>query len=154
MRIDLGVNAFEKPYYAHAGDYILYQEIPGGKGPGFADCANGTRPETFAEQMRVLAANAGNPYWQWYAETAALGKLPAVVSYVAFARASQTPPTARPPVDVPQSKLFRGVGLAAMNKTLTSTPSASGCSSIPASATATRARSTATGCGTRRAATA
>ena len=118
MRIDLGVNAFEKAYYAHAGDYILYQEIPGGRGPGFADCANGTRAEMFAEQMRVLAANAGNPHWQWYAETAARGKLPLVVSYVAFARASQTPPTARPPVDVPQSKLFRGVGLAAMNKTL------------------------------------
>ena len=117
MRQALGVNAFEKPFYANAGDYILYQEIPGGRGPGFADCANGTRAGFFSSLMRVLAAHAQNPSWQWHAEADPQGRR-FEDAYVEFARATLPVPPATPPADIPQSKLFRGTGLAAMNKTL------------------------------------
>ena len=117
MRQALGVNAFEKPFYANAGDYILYQEIPGGRGPGFADCANATRAGFFAELMRVLAAHAQNPYWQWHAEADASARRHED-AYVEFARAALPVPAAKPPTDIPQAKHFRGTGLVAMNKTL------------------------------------
>ena len=117
MRQAIGVNAFEKPFYANAGDYILYQEVPGGRGPGFADCANATRAGYFAELMRVLAAHAQNPFWQWHAEADPQGRRHED-AYVEFARAALPVPTAKPPTEIPQSKLFRGTGLAAMNKTL------------------------------------
>ena len=117
MRQAFGIDAFEKPFYSHGGDFILYQEIPGGIGPGFADCTCYTRPQQFAELMRVFAAHAGNPYWQWHAESCGRMIVPDV-SYVAFARKTLAKPKAKPPVDIPQSKLFRGVGLAMMNRTL------------------------------------
>ncbi len=120
MRLDLGLNPFEKPFYRHVGDYVLYQEIPGGKGPGFADCANLTMTSGFASMMGLLAASAQNPCWQWYAEQGASGSVLWMSPYVEFARASLPRPKAKVPTDIPQSKLFRGVGLAAMNRTLLS----------------------------------
>lgn len=114
------VNVYEKPYFAHAGDFPLYQEVPGFEGGGFADCAEQCKNTKFASVMLTLAAGAGDPAWQWYAERAMEGRKDAGEdSYVAFARLARAQPVARAPVEVPQSKLFRGTGLALMNTCLT-----------------------------------
>ncbi|MCQ2390689.1 MAG: DUF4962 domain-containing protein [Kiritimatiellae bacterium] len=117
MQNTFGVNVFEKPHYAKAGDFALYQNIPGGfPRVGFGDCTEYVTPKSHARAMSHLAVRMQNPYWQWYAEQAGT---PREDHYIEFLRLGQPRVTARPPVDIPTSRLFRGTGLAMLNTCLT-----------------------------------
>ena len=68
MRAAIGINAFDKPYFAKVGYYPMYLMPPGKVGGGFGDGASRTRAANVVPLMSQLAAQAGNGHWQWYVE--------------------------------------------------------------------------------------
>ncbi len=116
MRAAFGVDGYDMPYFSHAGDFALYVMPPGIETGGFGDLAPRNRPRSVANMMTTLARHAQNPYWQWYAEGAGGGELEG--GYIGFLRATLPKPEAKPPADLPSSRLFRGTGLAALHSDL------------------------------------
>ena len=116
MRVAMGVNAYDKPYFAKAGYYAMYLLPPGKLGGGFGDGANRYRASRLVPLMSQLAAQAGNPHWQWYVEQ--MGGPAEAEGYVGFVRGTLPKVESRPPDDLPTSRLFRGIGQAFLNTTL------------------------------------
>ncbi|MDP6775318.1 MAG: DUF4962 domain-containing protein [Candidatus Latescibacteria bacterium] len=138
MREAMGIDAFEKPYFAKAGDFPMYFQPPGTPSGGLADLTTRRRSAQNCRLVSVLAAQAGNPYWRWYAgadhgprgerrrweDSEKSPLLQAVGSgrslYIDFVRGTLPAVTAKEPTDLPTSKCFHGVGQAALNTDLTS----------------------------------
>ncbi len=116
MQSILKINIYDRPFYHQAGYYPLYVVPPGTGTGGFADQAILINSKSLAPVVMELAQGASNPYWLWYAESQ--GHRPSV-SYLNLLRATRAQKLdARPPSDLPTSRLFEGVGLAAMNTNL------------------------------------
>jgi hypothetical protein len=118
MREAIGINAYDKPYFSKLGYYAMYLMPPGKVSGVFGDGANRYRATSLVPLMSQLAAQAGNGYWQWYVEQ--MGGPKAADGYVGFIRGALPPVVAKAPEDLPISKLFRGIGQAYLNTTLTS----------------------------------
>ncbi len=67
--------------------------------------------------MTVLAAEAQNPYWQWYVDQ--LGGPVPTEGYIGFIRGQLPQVSPKAPDDLPASRLFRGMGEAYLNGNLT-----------------------------------
>jgi hypothetical protein len=113
MREVLDIDAYDKPYYSHIGDYPLFMAPPGKVGTGFGDLNATKRADHCRELMTVLAAQGQNPRWQWYVE--ALGGPKPASGYVGFIRGAMPAVTPEVPPDHPASHLFAGTGQAALN---------------------------------------
>lgn len=111
-----GIDAYDKPYFSKIGDYPLYLMPPGMVGGGFGDLNAGRKSANNVGLMATFAAQAQNPYWQWYVE--AHGGGGARGGYVGFVRGALPPVESRPPTDLPTSKVFRGTGQAYLNSSL------------------------------------
>lgn len=123
MQNILHLPALAKPYFKNAGNFLLYEELPGSLGYGWGDFSELFHGGKGVPMMQVLAAQSGNPYWKWYVEqvmdkkgTRVTKRLP----YVAMLRASYPEVKSKAPTDLPTSRLFRGNGIAVMNSTLLS----------------------------------
>jgi hypothetical protein len=117
MRAAMDINAFDKPYFAKVGYYAMYVAPPGTLSGGFGDCTPNRKASSNCGLMTVLAAQAGNPHWQWYVE--ALGGPAQTGGYVGFVRGALPKITAKTPDDLPASRVFHGIGLALLNSDLT-----------------------------------
>ena len=120
MRAALGINAYDKPYFSRIGYYPLYLMPPGTRGGGFGDLTARRTSSNNCALMTVLAAQSGNPYWQWYVE--AHGGPVRQGGIVGFVRGALPPVGARPLVDLPTSRCFRGTGQAVLNSSLLRAP--------------------------------
>lgn len=118
MRSAMGVDAYDKPYFAKAGYYAMYMMPPGKVGGGFGDGASRRRASHLVPLMSQLAAQAGNGHWQWYVDQ--MGGAKDTSGYVGFVRGATPRPQAEPPEKLPTSRLFRGIGQACLNTTLAS----------------------------------
>jgi hypothetical protein len=116
-RTAFGIDAFQKPYFAHFADYALYTAPPGSPECGLGDLS-ARPPSPGWSFVHYFAAAARNPYWAWWArewkiqpdrEEPALGFL--------WTELPKVEPKA--PSDLPPSKLFRGIGVAILNTSLT-----------------------------------
>ena len=116
MRVAMGVNAYDKPYFSRAGDYALYLQPPGTVGGGFGDLTAHRRSSHNRDLLAVLATQARNPYWQGYVDAHG-GPRPGK-DYIAFVRGATPKVAARKPADLPTSRCFRGTGLAMLNTDL------------------------------------
>ncbi|MBL7139990.1 MAG: DUF4962 domain-containing protein, partial [Planctomycetes bacterium] len=87
MRVAMDVNAYKNPYFSRVGTYPMVLQPPGTVGGGFGDLCADKRASDNRQLMTVLAAQAGNPYWQWYVEAiggpAASGTSSAEGAYIA-----------------------------------------------------------------------
>ena len=131
MQAAMGIDAYCKPYFARAGDYPMYFQPPGTRGGGVGDLTTTRTSDQNCDLMRTLAAQARNPYWQWYVdmhpekakEDTRARRLDAVGAgrslYIDFVRGALPEVCGEAPVDLPSSKCFRGTGLVAMNSDLT-----------------------------------
>jgi len=117
MQSALGINAFDMPYFAKVGYYPLYMAPPGTLSGGFGDCTPDFKSRNCAGLVAVLAAQANNPYWQWYAEAHKQKDFGS--DYVGFLRSSLPKVAAKSPADLPASRLFQGIGQAYLNTDLT-----------------------------------
>ena len=116
MRAAMGVNAYQKPYFARVGYYPIYMMPPGKVGGGFGDGATRRRASQLVPLVSQLAAQAGNRHWQWYVEE--LGGPSQTSGYIGFVRGAMPEVEPKSPRDLPTSRLFRGIGQAALNTTL------------------------------------
>ncbi len=116
MQVPYGLNAFDKPFFKHAGDFGLYTCPPGTETGAFGDLAQGSSSERIASFMGQMAAVSDNPYWQWYAEQHGDTGPGGYFGFLTAARERRV--EARPPDTLPSSRVFRETGLAALNSTL------------------------------------
>lgn len=116
MRSALGIDAFDKPYFAEVGYYPIYLMPPGKVGGGFGDGATRRKARDVVPLMSQLAAQAGNGHWQWYVER--MGGPTETSGYIGFVRGGMPKVDATPPTGLPTSRLFRGIGQAFLNTTL------------------------------------
>ena len=116
MRSAMNVDAYDKPYFAKAGYYAMSMMPPGKVGGGFGDGASRRRASHLVPLMSQLASQAGNSHWQWYVEQ--MGGSSETGGYVGFVRGSLPEVQPEEPRDVNASRLFRGIGQAALNTTL------------------------------------
>ncbi len=116
MRAAFNINAYQKPYFHSIGSYPMYLMPPGKVGGGFGDLTANRKSSSNVTLMSTLAAQAGNPYWEWYVQ--AHGGPRTSGGYVGFVRGALPAVQAKPPTDLPTSKLFRGTGQAYLNTTL------------------------------------
>jgi hypothetical protein len=116
MRVEMGIDAYKKPYFSRIGYYAMYTQPPGTIGGGFGDLCR-TRPAMGNRSlMTTLATQSGNPYWQWYVE--ALGGAQPEGGYIGFVRGALPKVAAKAPDDLPTSRVFRGIGQAMLNTNL------------------------------------
>jgi hypothetical protein len=118
MRPAYGIDAYKKPFFSQIGYYPMYLQPPGTVGGGFGDLVGRRKAADNAVLMTAFAAQARNPYWQWYAE--AVGGPKPESGYVGFVRGAIPRVEARPPTDLPTSRCFHGTGQAYLNTTLAS----------------------------------
>ena len=116
MRAAFEVDAYDKPYFSKIGTYPLYLMPPGKKGGGFGDLTAAKTSSTSTPLMSVLAAQAGNPYWQWHVEQTG-GPKP-TSGYIGFIRGALPKVEAKAPSDLPSSRCFHGTGQACLNSNL------------------------------------
>ncbi|NLE40025.1 MAG: DUF4962 domain-containing protein, partial [Pirellulaceae bacterium] len=116
MRSAFGINVFERPFYRHVGDFALYTLPPGSQAGAFGDLVSRTQSKNVAPLMAILASGAQNPYWKWYADTCGASLPGGYLGFLYAANSTDLAPKA--PSDLPSSKVFRGVGVAALNTNL------------------------------------
>lgn len=119
MNAAVGIDAYKLPFFSQVGYYPMYVQPPGTKWGGFGD-QNQDKPSSGnVRLMDTFAAQSGNPYWRWYVE--AHGATPERTGYVGFIRTATLPEVAaKPPTDLPSSRVFHGVGQAYLNSDLLS----------------------------------
>lgn len=116
MRSAMDVNAYDKPYFSQIGYYPMYLLPPGKVGAGFGDL---NAPRTASDAVPLvseLATQAANGHWQWYVEQ--MGGPRPTPGYVGFVRSTLPAVAAKPPQDLPTSRVFQGIGQAVLNTTL------------------------------------
>ncbi|RMF87396.1 MAG: DUF4962 domain-containing protein, partial [Planctomycetota bacterium] len=116
MRAAFGIDAYRKPYFSKAGYYAMYFMPPFSETGGFGDLACTREAKSNVPLVAILAAQAGNPYWQWYVDS--MGGPPPKTTSWDFVRGALPAPTPKTPVDLPTSRVFRGIGQAVLNTTL------------------------------------
>jgi hypothetical protein len=120
----LGIDGLKKPFFAQVGDYPLYVAPPGSPNAGFGDLAY--RPPSsgvggFMEyHIRMRGSQPDGQqaaYWRWWTEQ---WKMKGEGGILGFLYAANLPPlpAAKPPTDLPPSKVFRGIGVASLHTTL------------------------------------
>ena len=116
MKAAFNIDAYDKPYYSQAGFFLLYLMPPGMVGGGFGDNSQLRGAGDNREIMPIFAAQAGNPYWQWYADQ--LDGTEFGADYIGFLRTSLPTVQPLPPTDLPSSRQFQGIGQAFLNSSL------------------------------------
>lgn len=120
----LRIDGFKKPFFAQVGDYPLYIAPPGSPNAGFGDLSH--RPPSggvgaFMEYH--LRAGGGRPendragYWRWWTEAWKMNGADGILGFLYHANLPPLP-AAKPPMDLPPSKVFRGIGVASLHTTL------------------------------------
>jgi len=120
----LGINGLQKPFFAQVGDYPLYIAPPGSPNSGFGDLA--FRPPSsgvgaFMEyHLRVKGSQPDGQhagYWRWWTQRWGMKGPDGILGFL-YAANLPPLPAARPPEDLPPSKVFRGIGVASLHTTL------------------------------------
>ena len=107
MRTSLQIDGFQKPFFAHFGDYPLYVTPPGSPNSGFGDLAyrppsagTGRMLEYYTRSMSGRASGANASYWQWWGEAWKMDEADGIMGFLWAANLPQRP-VAKAPVDLP-----------------------------------------------------
>jgi hypothetical protein len=131
LKAAMNIDGTEKPFYRHVGDFSIYVAPPGGALVGFADYGE-DRPGEGHQLGYVEPGMRGvgsvdayfarlrrKPEWQWYAEAWGDNAFPpTAIGFLRALRPDPPIPKARPPVDWPKAKWFRGVGWVSLHTNL------------------------------------
>ena len=116
MRTAMDINAFDKPYFSQVGYYAMYLQPPGTQGGGFGDLCASRKSRDNSTVMSIFAAQAQNPYWQWYVDQH--GQAPKESGYIGFIRGALPKVESKSPEALPSSRCFKDTGQAMMNSNL------------------------------------
>jgi hypothetical protein len=118
----LDLDGLKKPFFAQVGDFPLYLAPPNSPNAGFGDLSfNRLTPPSFMEYHLRARSSSGDgghaAQWGWWAQAGGMKENSGVLGFLY--RANLPPlPAAQPPTDIPQSKVFRGIGIASLHTTL------------------------------------
>jgi len=110
------IDIFQRPFFNKTGDFGMYVMPPGSKSGGFGDQGGHFQAKSLAPFMDLLGASAKNPYWLWYAKANDEVMEWGYLGYLFSAKSASVEPKA--PSGLPDSAVFRGVGVAALNTNL------------------------------------
>ncbi|WCJ59674.1 DUF4962 domain-containing protein [Fontisphaera persica] len=120
----LKIDGLQKPFFDQVGDFALYVAPPFTPNSGFGDLSYRPPSSGVGGMMEYfIRAQAGRPegrnagYWHWWVEQHKMGREGGILGFLYRANLPPLPP-ARPPVDVPTSKIFHGIGVASLHTTL------------------------------------
>lgn len=123
-RSALGIDGLKKPFFAQVGDYPLYIAPPNSPNAGFGDLAYrppssgvGGMLEYFIRASADRPEGAHGGYWEWWAEQWKMGEQRGVLGFL-YRTNLPARPKAKPPTDLPSSKVFHGIGVASLHTTL------------------------------------
>jgi hypothetical protein len=120
----LGVDGLKKPFFSQVGDFPLYVAPPHSPNMGFADLSFRPPPSSWGGFMEFfIRAKGSQPdgaqagHWRWWTEQWKMREEGGILGFLYHANLPPLPP-AKPPVDLPPSKVFRGIGVASLHTTL------------------------------------
>lgn len=120
----LGIDGFRKPFFHQVGDFPLYLAPPGSPNMGFGDLSF-QRPSPgwggFLEYFLRAGSDRTDPsrvgIWRWWAEQWNMKDQGGVLGFLYNANLPLLP-SALPPTQLPPSKVFHGIGVASLHRTL------------------------------------
>jgi hypothetical protein len=131
-----GIGPFQKPFFSKGPDYRLYIAPPGSPDQGLGEFSfvydaprSGGFMDYFIREIHRTVSGGGHAaYWAWYANEWRMppeGEHPGDSingGIITFLRAANLGPRPepKPPTDLPQSKVFHGIGQADLHKTILS----------------------------------
>jgi hypothetical protein len=120
----LQVDGLKKPFFAQVGDFPMYVAPPGSPNQGFGDLSfnrpsagTGGFMEYFIRAKGNQADGAQAAHWRWWTEQWKMRGEGGVLGFLYEANLPAMP-AAKPPTDLPQSKIFHGIGVASLHSTL------------------------------------
>jgi len=120
----LQIDGLKKPFFSHVGDYPMYIAPPHSPNMGFGDNSYRTPSTSIGGFMdyfiRCKGAQPGGErasYWRWWTEQWGMKGETGILGFLYAANLPALPP-AKPPTDLPPSKIFRGIGVASLHTTL------------------------------------
>lgn len=111
-----GADLYGKPFFRNTGWYVLYVVPPHSQMQPFGDGAWFKPVSTLKSNMYRLSSVYDNPYFRWYADSHS-SNLPN--SHIMYLWQDDSI-TAKPPADLPQSRVFYDAGLVGMHSDLSS----------------------------------
>jgi hypothetical protein len=120
----LNIDGLQKPFFDQVGDFALYVAPPGTPNSGFGDLSFrppssgvGGMMEYFIRAQGARSEGKSAAYWRWWTEQSKMGREGGILGFLYRAN---LPPLleAKPPTDLPQSKIFHGIGVASLHTTL------------------------------------
>ncbi|MBD3267813.1 DUF4962 domain-containing protein, partial [bacterium] len=110
------VNGYRLPFFQQTGDFAMYLSPPGAVNAGFGDYSNQYPALNNGKTMAQLAAKTQNPYWLWYAAKSTPQLKAEEITYKEALRAVAPEIKPQPPREIPSSRLFPDVGIAALHR--------------------------------------
>lgn len=120
----LDIDGLQKPFFDQVGDFALYVAPPNSPNSGFGDLSYrppsggiGGMMEYFIRAQGARPEGRSAAYWRWWTEQYKMNREGGILGFLY--RANLPPlPEAKPPADLPQSKIFHGIGVASLHTTL------------------------------------
>ena len=120
----LGIDGLQKPFFDEVGDFALYVAPPGSPNMGFGDLSYRPPPGSWGGFIEYfIRAKGSRPegdaaaYWRWWTEQWGMSGEDGILGFLYHANLPELP-MAKAPGDLPQSKVFRGIGVASLHTTL------------------------------------
>ncbi|MCP4641028.1 MAG: DUF4962 domain-containing protein [bacterium] len=114
LREATGVDLMEKPFFRNTPDYLLYTNPPYAKISPFGDGESGGGSPGKGNVMYWFSSLQGNPHYRWYAEQMKADQGTGPLSLVLKDDSLK----GKAPTDLPQAKVFPGVGLVSLHTAL------------------------------------
>ncbi len=118
------IDGLRKPFFSQVGDFPLYVAPPGSPNAGFGDLSYrppssgvGSFLNYFIRASGDLADGGHAAYWRWWAEKWGMEDRGGVLGFLDLTNLPE-PPAAKAPTDLPESKVFHGIGVASLHTTL------------------------------------
>lgn len=121
----LQIDGLKKPFFAQVGDFPMYVAPPNSPNMGFGDLSynrisrsTGQFMDYFIRAKGAQPDGASAQYWRWWCQQWQMpGQDSGVLGFLYHASLPALPP-AKAPDDLPSSKIFHGIGVAALNSSL------------------------------------
>jgi Domain of unknown function (DUF4962)/Heparinase II/III-like protein len=114
LREAAGIDLMDKPFFQNTPYYLLYTNPPYAKISPFGDGENGGSSQGKANVMYYFAGLTQDPYIRWYADEWNVGYPQDALGIVL----KDDTLKGKPPLDLPPSKHFPGVGLVSLHSAL------------------------------------
>lgn len=120
----LKIDGMTKPFFAQVGDFPLYVAPPNAPNEGFGDLSF-NRPskgwggfiEYFQRASAARAEKTNAAHWRWWSQQWNMNEESGILGFL-YAANMGALPAAKAPTDLPQSKVFHGIGVASLHTNL------------------------------------